>query len=152
MNNRMAAHKGRVLRMVFGILLVTWGAGCSSKAPDFEGLKGDLEKQLENDRGNSSKGNADIYKIVALTMVNRTATGKTGFTVDFEGEVECLKGFYMSGDGEYSVAKPAWQAKRHVTEGTRIPFTGRAEYESAGKGWQMRNYSTKMGLAYAPGL
>jgi hypothetical protein len=149
-NNRIATHKARVLWMALGILLVTCWAGCSSKAPDFEGLKGDLEKQLENDRGKTSKGNADVYKIVGLTIVNRTATGKTGFTIDFEGEVECLKGFYMSGDGEYSVAKPAWQAKRHVTEGTRIPFAGRAEYESTGKGWQMRNYSTKMGLAYAP--
>jgi hypothetical protein len=100
--------------------------------------------------GKTSIGNAEIYKIVSLQVTNSVAEGENHFTMDYQGEVECLKGFYMSADGRYSLSKPAWKAVRHVTKGKLIEFTGGMTYELNGNRWKSMQNSTTMNIKYAP--
>jgi hypothetical protein len=135
-----------------GFVLCFWAVGCSSKPPDFDRLRADLEKRLADDRGNTSKGNADIYEIVSLAVINQTAQGEDRFVFEIKGEVACLKGFYTSKDGEYSLSKPTWKAKRHLTLGSRIGFAGTVDYEMNGGKWNMVHFSVTMEQRYAPPL
>jgi hypothetical protein len=106
---------------------------------------------LESRRGDTTAGNTDIYSIAGLSIVKQeTDKEKKTATLTFEGEVECLAGFYMAEDGTYSFSKPTWTAKRHVTKGTRIGFAGTAVYHSGAGGWKTAEISTTMKLRYAP--
>jgi hypothetical protein len=136
---------------IVGLMVSICVSGCSSSpAPDFERVKADLEKRLEAGRGDMNKGSADIYAIVSLAIVSQDVHDEKNMTVAFEGEVECLTGFYMAQDGKYSLSKPDWKAKRHVTRGSRFDFTGTAKYILDTGKWNLENLSTTMGKKYAP--
>jgi hypothetical protein len=124
--------------------------GCGKKEPDAVQLRSDLEKRLEKNKGETLTGNAEIYKIVSLQVTKSVAEGENHFTMDYQGEVECLNGFYMSAEGRYSLSKPEWKAVRHVTKGKLIEFTGRMTYELDGNYWKSKQNSTTMSIKYAP--
>jgi hypothetical protein len=140
----------RVVTALFVCTLMVLAFGCSKETPDFDRLRADLEKKLEGHRGNANKGNADIYRIVSLAMVSGVSGGNGGYSLEFRGAVECVRGFYMSSDGMYALSRPSWKAKRHVTKGTTFVFTGTADYIKSEKGWHVEQISTKMNPKYAP--
>ena len=132
------------------ILLVFLLAGCGTKEPDAIQLRTDLERRLTENVGNTSVGNAEIYRIVSLQVTNSVSEDKNHYTMQYKGEVECVQGFYMSADGQYSISKPTWKAARHVTKGKLIEFTGSMDYELTASGWKSRQNSTTMNAKYAP--
>ncbi len=138
--------------LLFVLLHLGLLAGCAKKPPDFDQIKADLNTILQENRENTSTGNADIYRIVSLSIINSRLENEADYVVEYEGEVECTRGFYMFADGTYSVAKPSGKAKRHATRGTLIGFTGRIDYESGATGWRIRDNSTTMKIKYAPRL
>ena len=134
-----------------GMITCIWCIGCpSTPSPDFERLKADLEKKLSDNRGNVSKGNADIYAVVSLSIIRQTEPSENEMRLEFKGEVECLTGFYMAADGKYSLSKPQWKAKRHVTKGTRIGFSGTVGYRLNGGKWTIVEFFATMEKSYAP--
>jgi hypothetical protein len=148
-NNKALATLGRLFVLLISLLCVISGPGCAKK-PDFNRLRADLEKKLEENRGDMTTGNSDIYSIISLEVTNHISKDKNHHTIEYKGQVECTKGFYMSDDGKYSVKRPAWKAKKHVTKGTLIKFTGSMDYELTGNSWKTRDSRTKMDIKYAP--
>jgi hypothetical protein len=140
---------GRLCVLLIVLLFVVSESGCANK-PDFNRLRADLEQKLKQSRGNVTTGNADIYSIISLEITNHISTDKKHYTMEYKGQVECTKGFYMSDDGKYSIKRPAWTASKHVTKGTLIEFTGRMNYEKTYGGWRTRENHTEMGIKYAP--
>ncbi|MBW2173713.1 MAG: hypothetical protein JRF64_03540 [Deltaproteobacteria bacterium] len=139
---------GRLAALLISFVIVL--GGCGKKEPDAVQLRSDLEKTLEENIGKESAGNAEIYKIVSLQVTNSVAEGENHFRMDYQGEVECLRGFYMSADGRYSLSKPTWKAVRHVTKGKLIEFTGSMTYELNGNDWKSKQNSSTMNIKYAP--
>ena len=135
-----------ILFISFMVLL----AGCGEKEPDAIQLRTDLERILEENIGNTSVGNAEIYRIVSLQVTNSVSEDKNHYTMQYKGEMECVQGFYTSADGQYSIAKPTWKAARHITKGTMMEFTGSMNYESTARGWKSKQHSTTMNAKYAP--
>ncbi len=146
--NIQLATLGRLAALFISSVIVI--GGCAKKEPDAVQLRSDLEKRLEENNGKTSIGNAEIYKIVSLQATNSVAEGENHFTMDYQGEVECLNGFYMSADGRYSLSKPEWKAVRHVTKGKLIKFTGSMAYELNGNDWNSKQNITTMNIKYAP--
>ncbi len=125
-------------------------AGCSAKEPDATQLRADLEKILEENVGKTSVGNAEIYRIVSLQVTKSVSEDENHYTMQYKGEVECLKGFYMSADGTYSISRPTWKAARHVTKGKLIGFAGSMNYALTGSDWKSTHHSTTMNIKYVP--
>jgi hypothetical protein len=147
--DNILATLGRSSVLLIALLFVISESGCAKK-PDFNRLRADLEKKLEENRGNMTTGNADIYSIISLEITNHISTDKNHYIIEYRGQAECTKGFYMSDDGQYSLKRPAWTARKHVTKGTLIKFTGRMNYEKTYGGWRTRDNRTEMGIKYAP--
>jgi hypothetical protein len=148
-DSKTLATLGRSSVLLISLLFVISGPGCAKK-PDFNRLRADLEKKLEENRGNMTTGNSDIYSIISLEITNDISTDKKHHTIEYKGQVECTQGFYMSDNGKYSVKKPAWRARKHVTKGTLIKFTGTMNYELTGNSWKTRDNRTEMDIKYAP--
>jgi hypothetical protein len=147
--SRMAGFKQKTLLFVLlGFFAVI---GCTGKAkPDLDRLTTELDNILQANQGKETKGNADIYKIVGLKIGNTLADGEDRLTVQFTGDFECLRGFYMFADGRYSYAKPKEKARWHVSQGTMIRFTGTMDFELSGNAWTKREHRITLSLKYAP--
>jgi len=126
-------------------------AGCAEK-PDFDDLKAALEERLEKNRGNTEVGNADIYRITSLQIVNTLSEGKKDYTIEYKGEVECTADLYLSAEGKHSIKQPPWKSKRHITKGTRFEFAGSMRYASTLTGWKIRDNIVTMRPGYGPPL
>jgi hypothetical protein len=142
------ATLGRLSALLISLMVLL--AGCGTKEPDAIQLRTDLETILKENTGNTSVGNAEIYRIISLQVTDSVSEDKTHYTMQYNGEVECVQGFYMSADGQYSIAKPTWKAARHVTKGTLIEFTGNMSYELTVRGWQSKQHTTIINAKYAP--
>ena len=140
---------------ICSLLFVISVNGCTKK-PDVDQLRNDIQKKLEKYRGRTATGNADIYRLIHLEKTNGISKDKNHYVLEYKGEVECIKSFYIYADSSYSFKKAtgAWGAlvKGFLKEGTRIGFTGSMNYELTENGWTRGRNSTSMDTKYAPHL
>jgi hypothetical protein len=126
-------------------------AGCTgAPEPDLDRLRTELDTMLQANVGNDKMGNADIYRIMSLEIGANMGDGQERFSIQFIGDMECLRGFYMFADGRYTFSKPKQGARWHVTKGNVIGFTGTMDFELTGKAWTKTNHNITMNLKYAP--
>ena len=141
---------GNLSLVILILLFLILSTGCTTK-PDVDQLKGELESKLQKYRGNTSTGNADIYKIISLEKTNGISNDKR-YELEYKGEVKCIKAFYAYPDGSYALDNPRRGFKEYIYKGKAFSFTGTMTYRLTEKGWKSIANSTRMSPSYAPPL